>query len=100
MLFRSDDSRGVDSGHSFGTWQKGTLVGGYDDNNDDSDVGFLPAKGARDYGSDSIDTSLYGLTEVVYSHGSTRVSYGVSVASQWYAVTRPRNISLLACIKY
>ena len=95
-----DDSRGVDSGRSFGTWQKGTLVGGYDDNNDDSDVGFLPAKGSRDYGSDTVDPSLYGLTEVVFTAGTTRNSYGVSLASLWYAVTRPRNISLLACIKY
>lgn len=95
-----DDSKGVDSGRSFGTWQKGTLVGGYDDNNRDSDVGFLPSRITRDYGSDTVDASLYGLTEVVFTSGSTRVSYVTASAEQWYAVTRPRNISLLACIKY
>lgn len=96
-----DDSRGVDSGRAFGSAQKGTLVGGYDDNNVGQDIGFLPNKITRDYGGDPINNpSEYGITEVLYASASTRQSYSISLANQWYTITRPRNIAMLACIKY
>ena len=96
-----DDSRGIDSGRAFGSAQKGTLVGGYDDNNAGQDIGFLPNKSTRDYGGDSItNPSEYGVTEVTWASASTRTSYPIVFANQWYTITRPRNIAMLACIKY
>lgn len=96
-----DDSRGVDSGRVFGSAQKGTLVGSYDDNNSGRDIGFLPNKATRDYGGDSItNPSEYGITEVTWASASTRTSYSIALSNQWYTITRPRNIALLACIKY
>ena len=96
-----DDSRGVDSGRVFGSAQKGTLVSSYDDNNSGQDIGFLPNKATRDYGGDSItNPSEYGITEVTWASASTRTSYSIALANQWYTITRPRNIALLACIKY
>lgn len=95
-----DDGRGVDSGRVMGSRQKGTLVGGYDDNNANSDVGFLPNKNGRDYGGDNVIPAEYGLTEVLYTSGNGRISYPTIRANDWYAVTRPRNVALLACIKF
>lgn len=95
-----DDGRGVDSGRVMGSRQKGTLVGGYDDNNAGGDIGLLPNKRGRDYGGDNVIPAEYGLTEVIYIPSDERVSYPTIIANDWYAVTRPRNVALLACIKY
>lgn len=98
FLRGADLGRGVDSGRVFGSRQKGTLVGGYDDNNLSADVGFLPDKTNRDYGGDTVVASEYGLTETVYASGS-RSSLPTSAANTFYTVTRPRNVALLPCIK-
>lgn len=97
-----DGGRGIDAGRTLGSWQKGTLVGGYDDNNIDCSIGFLPMRNERDYGSDPVVVSDYGLTEVVWYAGSPdyRSIYSTSRAAEWYSVTRPRNVALLCCIKY
>lgn len=95
-----DDGRGVDSGRVMGSRQKGTLVGGYDDNNAGGDIGLLPDKRGRDYGGDNVIPAEYGLTEVIYMPSDERVSYPTIRANDWYAVTRPRNVALLACIKF
>lgn len=96
-----DDSRGIDSGRVFGSAQKGTLVGGYDDNNAGQDIGFLPNKSTRNYGGDPVTApSEYSITEVLYSSGSSRTSHPLVNVDSWYTITRPRNIAMLACIKY
>jgi phage-related tail fiber protein len=97
-----DDSRGIDAGREFGSVQKGTLVGGYDNDNAGTDIGFLPNKTTRSYGGDTIkNPSEYGVTEVIWSGSvGTRVSWPIESVNYWYTITRPRNIALLACIKY
>ena len=96
-----DDARGIDTGREFGSAQKGTLVGGYDNDNSFAEIGILPNKATRDYGGDSItNPSEYGITEVVWGAGISRNIWSTSFVNHWYTITRPRNIALLACIKY
>ena len=100
-----DSGRGVDPSRGFGSFQKGTLVAGYDDNSDSGDISLLEAKSSRDYGSDvvnsNIASSLYGMNRVLFRQGGVTIGiYGLAYASDWYSITRPRNIALLPCIKY
>ena len=99
-----DDSRGVDTGRTIGSWQKGTLVAGYDDNDSNSDISFLPGRAFRDYGSDPINASIasteYGMSIVRWLQTTPNVDYDLSTVSSWTSITRPRNVALLACIKY
>jgi phage-related tail fiber protein len=100
-----DNSRGIDSGRTFASWQKGTLVGGYDDNDDAGDISTLQGRTFRDYGSDTINStiasSLYGMPRVRYLiTGNSYNDYGLNQVQNWTAITRPRNVALLACIKY
>lgn len=96
-----DDSRGIDSGRAFGSAQKGTLVGGYDNDNANLEMGILPNKSTRNYGGDTItDPSEYGVTEVVWGSASNRNIWSTAFVNHWYTITRPRNIAMLACIKY
>lgn len=96
-----DDTRGVDPSRQFGSWQKGTLVSGYDDNDAGGDVGFLP-NGNFNYGSDymnnSILSSVYGVSRILWQPGS-RVQYPLDYHNSWLSITRPRNVAMLACIK-
>lgn len=93
-----DDGRGVDSGRAIGSFQKPTIVGGYDDNNFDNNISILGNKDSVDYGSDSIPASMYPGAWPVYTTGSGASSVGLNTS--FYSATRPRNIALLACIKF
>ena len=102
-----DDGRNVDDERSFGSWQKGTLVAGYDDNQSDAHIATLSDRINRDYGSDKINgdiaSSLYGVPWFRWGRlvvGANYVQYDVSLIQDWTSITRPRNVALLACIKY
>ncbi len=91
-------ARDIDRGRTFPTFQKGTLVGGYDDDSGGGNAGILEAKPSRDYGSDRINLGWYPLPEVVYG-GSGRYTYPSYMAESWYAVTRPVNMPVMLYIR-
>lgn len=103
---RGEFIRGVDNGRSadplrvFGSSQVGTIVGGYDDNNEEANSGLLIGHNSNKYGSDPVDLANYGVSSVYYTVGSTLGIGSISNAPYFYSVTRPRNIALLYCIKY
>lgn len=94
-----DDGRGVDPSRALGSSQRGTLVGGYDDNDSGDNLSFLINKGANGYDGDMPSASNYPpgvgkYTPSVTNAGNANVGYG------GFSITRPRNIALLACIKF
>ncbi|BBG31085.1 phage tail protein [Zymobacter palmae] len=93
-----DNGRGVDGGRQLGSWQRGTLVGGYDDWGN-TDVFSLSNHGTKDYGSDKINWDDYSDAETYY-HSVGNIYGQNSKSSGGYSVTRPRNTALLACIKF
>lgn len=98
-----DDGRGIDPGRQVGTWQKGTMVGGYDDNDASSHASVLQSRGSNDYGSDlvtgHIASSQYYLNRIKWSVPQGEVVYPIDYASSWVSITRPRNVALTPCIK-
>ncbi|NBI45454.1 phage tail-collar fiber domain-containing protein [Burkholderia sp. ISTR5] len=93
-----DDSRGADPGRTFASWQKATLVGGYDDNFSDVNPSFLYGRETVDYGSDPVTSGLYPGAVGAYIW-SAQVQT-TPITSGFFSAVRPRNMALLACIKY
>lgn len=97
-----DHGKGTDPNRILGSWQKGTIVSGYDDNNLDKDIGFLPNHVMNDYGSDPVNSTtmgIYGITKVLWGSLLQRTEYAINSAYAWLSITRPRNIALMYCIK-
>lgn len=98
-----DDSRGVDPSRQFGSWQKGTMVGGYDDNDDSSHASVLQGRAWNDYGSDlvtsEIASNVYSLGRIKWNHPQGESIYNINQAPNWVSITRPRNVAMLPCIK-
>lgn len=98
-----DDSRGVDSGRAFGSNQKGTLVAidtpvaavwGVTANVDGA-----PSQAV--VGADNYTTSDYtGATLSASLPTATGIALPGDAAEGWSGVARPRNVALLAVIKY
>ena len=93
-----DNGRGIDTGRTIRSNQKGSLLCGNNDN------------GAEIHGLNSIDTTRTGLgwdtaTMAEYSGIGTYTTSGVVVpggnlfAAAHYGTSRPRNVSVLYCIK-
>lgn len=95
-----DNGRGADSGRTFGSAQKGTIVGGKDDNNDGANISFLANGNAVDYGSDAVLFSNYSGIKPYYLNAEGKTAIPSSAQNAFFSVTRPRNIALLYCIKY
>jgi microcystin-dependent protein len=99
-----DDGRGIDSGRTFGSWQKGTLYS-YDTNADGtwntaalSNVG---STSQSEIGADAYNTSDYPNGRMTGATSTVTATLPGSSGNQGYSgVTRPRNVALLACIKY
>jgi len=111
-----DDSRGVDSSRIMGTWQKGTLnvsdpnfssynvasligrsnyTGGTGSPSGTTTDPTFPAEA----GQDLVTRSLYpNVLNSYISHANAPLELGANGFS--YGATRPRNVALLACIKY
>ncbi len=81
-----DDARGVDAGRALGSWQADEL----------REHSHTPVGG----GSFLISQSPAGGTGLMGSYGGTPVNYYAGLAATGGAETRPRNIALLALIKY
>jgi hypothetical protein len=94
-----DDGRGVDVGRAFGLFQKGSEVG-FEDTN--ANMLISPIVGSQvSWGYDPAST------DALYMAGFTATPYpsdnGVgqlNFAGAWRGTSRPRNIALLACIRY
>jgi len=98
-----DDGRGVDSDREFGSTQKGSAiaidtskdcvaVAGLHNNTDE-----LATTARKIAGLDEVSTGTY--TGIVADYTSTNVS-GDSYDEVFMGMARPRNVALLACIKY
>lgn len=94
-----DDGRGVDPGRTFASAQKGTLVPGYDDNSISDNISLLGNRNDEDYGTDPVNLADYPNRAQVNYYTLTSLS-PVAASANFYTVARPRNIALLACIKY
>lgn len=113
-LFKVPDLRGefirsaagtgtVDAGRVVGTKQKGTLVGGYDDNTVDNDFSILGNAAANFEGDTPVPADYPAANGFMYYVNGvflTMSPYPFANMQGMYNVTRPRNVALLPCIKY
>lgn len=100
-----DDGRGIDSGRVFGSRQAGSLNIG-DDGNNVATLAFATSLSAN-YGYDPVTlarlNSDYPSRNSTGQNNSTSGAYGNGYYNNdlpYWGVTRPRNVALLACIKY
>ena len=97
-----DDSRGVDSGRLLGSSQIGTLSGGDFDGLSTQTAGSVgptnPNSGRTWTGLDNINPASYPNTYL--ATGIAGTVFYPSTTPQFFGATRPRNVSLLACIKF
>ena len=100
-----DDGRGIDNGRSLGVWQKGTLYG-FDALNDYvwniSTTLYGDANAGVEVGVDQYNTSNYPNSLLTGAALGTRdpLPGGTTNGMSYSGTTRPRNVALLACIKY
>jgi phage-related tail fiber protein len=101
-----DDGRGIDGSRVFGSLQKGTLVAWDDNNNGVFSVSHNASTATAAttqalVGADAYTASDYNSTldlkGITHSASNTLPGGG---GGGWSGVVRPRNVSLLACIKY
>lgn len=89
-----DDGRGIDSGRALLSWQKGTLVGAKDDNDNGNDISYLSNSNVVDYGSDAIPSAEYSTTYLAYLNiASNAIRNPASIKPVFFSVTRPRNVA-------
>lgn len=91
-----DDGRGVDSGRALLAWQKGTLVGGRDDNDTGLDISYMSNGTTVDYGGDKILSANYQSDYLWYMDLGTVTNAQRRTAvlkDGFFNVTRPRNIA-------
>ncbi|EAV3291838.1 phage tail protein [Salmonella enterica] len=91
-----DDGRGVDSGRALLEWQKGTLVGGRDDNDDGIDISYMSNGSTIDYGGDKIPSGNYVDTYLWYAGLGTVTNAArrqTNLRDSFFNVTRPRNVA-------
>ncbi|OQS45636.1 tail fiber protein [Chromobacterium violaceum] len=101
-----DDLNNADPGRQFGSWQKGTVTTA-DPNLESVTVSTLIHNNnfspdmCRDMGMDSIDVKKYPVARA-YASGTPEYIYDLD-GRGWQGgngSTRPRNVALLACVKY
>ncbi|HFG7503919.1 phage tail protein [Escherichia coli] len=89
-----DDGRGIDPGRQLLGWQKGTLVGGRDDNDAAVDISYMSNGNSIDYGGDKTFSTNYRsdyLWYVILGNVTGRAKAALS--GSFFNVTRPRNIA-------
>lgn len=86
-----DNGRGIDTGRSFGSWQKGSVVVG-----DDGIAGVNVAS------SNSSDKASLGLDPGGSETYPISITPGTNnqLGNQYFGYSRPRNYALLYCIKF
>jgi len=91
-----DDGRGVDTGRTFGSWQKGSPIM-HDDDNVANTLAYLVGQ-ASSFNTSLTDVWSESIPPAVWTTPTTALN---SVASTGFiGMARPRNTALLACIKY
>lgn len=102
-----DDSRGIDSGRAFASYQKGS-VNAWNLPQSEGYYGAMTAGPSNDQAAGRVILGYDNPHSDSYS-GSSAGHFGANVANSgtWWTdpgwgggVTRPRNIAILACIKY
>lgn len=99
-----DEGRGIDSDRKFGSWQKGTIYG-YDTNNDGvwniTAVSEIGRTSQISIGVDNYNTSDYPDVKITGAGKQVPDELpGTAGIYSYSGITRPRNVALLACIKY
>jgi len=100
-----DHGRGIDSGRTIGSWQKGSIVA-FDESFDHIWTASTPLNGLSSpiaFGMDvGFNKSLYPDVRLVGNSDVSRITdLSNNNSSQgWYGVTRPRNVSMMYCIKF
>jgi len=100
-----DNGRGVDSGRTFGSWQKGTIMG-YDQENDAVWHVSTTANAAGSITQATVGVDDYNVADYTgvrlkaANESSGSDLKGETLDSGGYTgITRPRNVALLPCIK-
>jgi phage-related tail fiber protein len=88
-----DDARGVDSGRAFGSTQADAFQG------HDHSISLASTSGSQ-YGFGGTSSSSVPLTDPAGSRVGPTKTDGTNGTPRVAAETRPRNVALLACIKY
>ncbi|EHJ8280333.1 tail fiber protein [Salmonella enterica subsp. enterica serovar Enteritidis] len=89
-----DDGRGIDPGRQLLGWQKGTLVGGRDDNDDAVDISYMSNGNNIDYGGDKTFSTDYRSDYLWYAIlGNVTGRARAVLSGSFFNVTRPRNIA-------
>ena len=97
-----DNERGMDENRQVGTYQAGTLVGGNDGDTQGANHSIvLDNNETNSFDKPANFQDEYGLNNVyyAYSHRLTDISWDDN-ANDYYGIVRPRNIALIAQIKY
>ncbi len=92
-----DDGRGVDTGRTLGSKQKGSLAVG-DDGNGANSLSFATSF-ATQYQHDTPVAADYPGTAASSANAENVNYYTFAGASAYFGVVRPRNVALLYCIK-
>ena len=89
-----DDGRKVDTGRKLLSWQKGTLVGGHDDNDSSLDISYMSNGNNIDYGGDKVFAGNYRSDYLWYAIlGGTNSRAKAELNGAFFNITRPRNIA-------
>lgn len=93
-----DDSRGVDSGRAMGSAQADLLKAHYHEVTTSSPTNTINVYG--DVGMSGSDDMNITLKDTLINPGTTGYAYQLMTRNTGGSETRPRNVALLACIKY
>ncbi len=89
-----DDGRKIDEGRKLLSWQKGTLVGGHDDNDSALDISYMSNGNNIDYGGDKVFAGNYRSDYLWYAMlGGTNSRAKAELNGAFFNITRPRNIA-------
>ena len=89
-----DDGRKIDEGRKLLSWQKGTLVGGHDDNDSSLDISYMSNGNNIDYGGDKVFSGNYRSDYLWYAIlGGTNGRAKAALNGAFFNITRPRNIA-------
>lgn len=98
-----DGGRGVDPGRTLGSWQKGTLVcwnTGTDATAYSLSTTVAGTTGIAEIGADAYNTSDHPNISLRNASSTASVALPGSDSTCYSGEARPRNVALLACIKY
>ena len=91
---RGEFIRGWDDGRKLLSWQKGTLVGGHDDNDSSLDISYMSNGNNIDYGGDKVFAGNYRSDYLWYVIlGGTNSRAKAELNGAFFNITRPRNIA-------